>query len=208
MKKFLLIIAAALCSAMIFAEGERKFFGYQFALGSGYTFYGDPNLKSNVREAMHSGYSRIILYTDAGITLKITDQLYFLGGFQTMLDFIWKDGRHSNHASPTFFGGLQFYPGIGNLSFSLAYALGVRHDWEGLSNDYETVKASKWGNGFRLAAEYDFKKGSGVIPVVGACYLFLPTGYDNYDNTLAVYFRLAFHKKKIKRSRGNPTAAQ
>ena len=188
-----MIIAAALCSAMIFAEGERKFFGYQFALGSGYTFYGDPNLKSNVREAMHSGYSRIILYTDAGITLKITDQLYFLGGFQTMLDFIWKDGRHSNHASPTFFGGLQFYPGIGNLSFSLAYALGVRHDWEGLSNDYETVKASKWGNGFRLAAEYDFKKGSGVIPVVGACYLFLPTGYDNYDNTLAVYFRLAFH---------------
>ena len=193
MKKFLLIIAAALCSAMIFAESERKFFGYQFALGSGYTFYGDSSLKSNEREAMRCGYSRIILYTDAGITLKLTDQLYFLGGFQTMLDFIWKDGRHSNHASPTFFGGLQFYPGLGNLSVSLAYALGVRHDWEGMSGDYEKVQSAKWGNGFRLAAEYDFKSGSGVIPVVGACYLFLPTGYDNYDNTLAVYFRLAFH---------------
>ena len=193
MKKFLLIIAAALCSAMIFAESERNFFGFQFALGSGYTFYGDKNLKSNVSEAMHSGYSRIILYTDAGITLRLTEQLYFLGGFQTMFDFIWKDGRHTNHATPTFFGGLQFYPGIGNLSFSLAYALGVRHDWEGMSKDYEEVKASKWGNGFRLAAEYDFKKGGGVVPVVGASYLFLPTGYDNYDNTLSVYFRLAFH---------------
>ena len=192
MKKFLLITAFFICSAALFAENERNFFGFQFALGSGYTFYGDKDLKANERDAMRSGYSRVILYTDAGITLKLTDQLYFLGGFQTMLDFIWKDGRHSNHASPTFFGGLQFYPGIGNLSFSLAYALGVRHDWEGLDDKYNKVQASKWGNGFRLAAEYDFKKGSGVVPVVGASYLFLPTGYDNYDNTLSVYFRLAF----------------
>jgi len=193
MKKFLLITAFFICSAAIFAESERKFFGYQFALGSGYTFYGDSSLKSNERRAMRSGYSRIILYTDAGFTLKLTEQLYFLGGFQTMLDFIWKDGHHTNHASPTFFGGLQFYPGIGNLSFSLAYALGVRHDWEGMDGDYEKVQSAKWGNGFRLAAEYDFKKGGGVIPAVGASYLFLPTGYDNYDNTLSVYFRLAFH---------------
>ena len=123
MKKIALFFAAFLCSALLFAESERKFFGFQFALGSGYTFYGDSALKSNERQAMRSGYSRIILYTDAGITLKLTDQLYFLGGFQTMLDFIWKDGRHSNHASPVFFGGLQFYPGLGNLSLSLAYAL-------------------------------------------------------------------------------------
>lgn len=193
MKKIALFFAAVLCSALLFAESERKFFGFQFALGSGYTFYGDSALKSNERQAMRSGYSRIILYTDAGITLKLTDQLYFLGGFQTMLDFIWNGGHYTNHASPTFFGGLQFYPGLGNLSFSLAYALGVRHDWEGLEDKYNKVKASKWGNGFRLAAEYDFKSGGGVIPAVGASYLFLPTGYDNYDNTLAVYFRLAFH---------------
>lgn len=193
MKKIALFFAAFLCSALLFAESERKFFGFQFALGSGYTFYGDSALKSNEKSAMRSGYSRIILYTDAGITLKLTEQLYFLGGFQTMLDFIWNGGHYTNHASPTFFGGLQFYPGLGNLSFSLAYALGVRHDWEGLEDKYNKVKASKWGNGFRLAAEYDFKSGGGVIPAVGASYLFLPTGYDNYDNTLAVYFRLAFH---------------
>lgn len=192
MKKFLLIIAAFLCSFLLFAEEERKFFGFQFALGTGYTFYGDSDLKSNERDAMHRGFARIILYTDAGVTLKLTDQLYFLGGFQTMFDFIWKGGDCTNHASPTFFAGLQFYPGLANLSFSLAYALGVRHDWEELDARYNKVRSAKWGNGFRLGVEYDFKKGGGIIPVVGASYLFLPTGYDNYDNTLAVYFRLAF----------------
>lgn len=193
MKKFLLIIAAALCSAMIFAESERNFFGFQFALGSGYTFYGDDNLKANVNDTMNRGYARIILYTDAGITLKLTDQLYFLGGFQTMFDFNWNGGDCTNHATPLFFAGFQFYPGIGDLSFSLAYALGVRRDWEELNYRYRKIDSTKWGNGFRLAVEYDFKKGAGIIPVVGASYIFLPTGHNNYDNTLAVYFRLAFH---------------
>ncbi|MBO7122765.1 MAG: hypothetical protein J6V90_05745 [Treponema sp.] len=193
MKKFLLITAFFICSAALFAENERNFFGFQFALGSGYTFYGDDNLKSNVSDTMNRGYARMILYTDAGITLKLTDQLYFLGGFQTMFDFIWSGGDCTNHATPLFFAGLQFYPGIGDLSFSLAYALGVRHDWEDLNSRYRKIDKTKWGNGFRLAVEYDFKKGKGIIPVVGASYIFLPTGYNNYDNTLAVYFRLAFH---------------
>ncbi len=192
MKKFLLTLTLALCSALLFAESERKFFGFQFALGSGYTFYGDDKLQSNVNDTMRRGYSRIILYADAGITLKLTDQLYFLGGFQSLFDFIWKDGDYTHHASPTFFGGLQFYPEIGNLSFSLAYAIGVRSDMEGLSDKYRKTESTKWGNGFRLSAEYDFKKGGGAVPCIGASYLFMPTGFDNYDNTLALYFRLAF----------------
>ena len=182
----------ALCSSLFFAEQERKTFGFQFALGTGYTFYGDGNLSHNMSKMMDRGYARIILYTDAGITLKITDFLYFLGGFQLMADMAWNSGSYSNHASPTFFGGIQFYPGIANLSFSLAYALGFRRDWDVLSSDYRNIPAAKWGNGFRLSAEYDFKSGGGLVPGAGVCYLFMPTGYDNYDNTLAIYFRLAF----------------
>lgn len=192
MKKFLLIVAAFFCAAALFAENERKFFGYQFALGTGYTFYGDPNLKSAMNKMMDRGYGRLILYTDAGITLKLTEDLFFLTGIQVMGDAAWKGGHYSNHLAPTFFGGIQFYPGIANLSFSLAYALGFRRDWDILDGSYYTYPAAKWGNGFRLAAEYDFKKGGGIVPCAGACYLFMPTGNDNYDNTLAIYFRLAF----------------
>ena len=192
MKKFFIAAAFLLLSALLFAEQERGIFGFQFALGSGYTFYGDGDLSSNMNKMMKRGYCRIILYGDAGMTFRLTDSLYFLLGVQAMSDLAWKGGNYSNHVSPAFFGGIQFYPGISNLSFSLSYALGFRRDWDVLHGDYNNVEAAKWGNGFRISAEYDFKKGGGLVPAVGACYLFMPTGYDNYDNTLAVYFRLAF----------------
>ncbi len=195
MKKFLLIVAAFLCAAALFAESERKFFGFQFAIGSGYTFYGDSDLNSNMNKMMDRGYARLILYTDAGMTFKLTEELYLLAGVQLMCDCAWNGGSYSNHAAPTFLGGVQFYPGIANLSFSLAYALGFRRDWDVLDYnflDYKDARDSKWGNGFRLAVEYDFRKGGGIVPGAGLCYLFMPTGWDNYDNTLALYFRLAF----------------
>ena len=193
MKKFLIAAAfLALCSLPFFAEGDSKTVGFQFALGSGYTFYGDSNLKSNMNKMMDRGYCRLILYADAGLTFRLTDSLFILTGVQAMGDMAWSGGSYSNHISLTFFGGIQFYPGIGNLSFSLAYALGFRRDWDDLDSEYWEVPAAKWSNGFRISAEYYFKKGGGLIPAIGACYLFMPTGYDNYDNTLAIYFRLAF----------------
>lgn len=182
----------ALCSSFLFAEQERKLFGFQFALGSGYTFYGDSSLKSNMNKMMDRGYARLILYSDASATIKLTDSLFVLAGVQVMGDAAWSGGSYSNHLSPAFFGGIQFYPGLANLSFSLAYALGFRRDWDCLGFGYRRVEAAKWGNGFRISAEYDFKKGGGLVPAVGACYLFMPTGHYDYDNTLAVYFRLAF----------------
>lgn len=201
MKKFVLAAILALSPFFLFAEpkdeakSERRIFGFQLALGTGYTFYGNGDLASNMNKMMDRGWCRILAYADAGITLRLTDSLYFWAGAQAMADFAWKGGLYSNHASPAFFGGIQFYPGIGNLSFSLAYALGFRRDWDVLDygwGNYQKVRAAKWGNGFRLAAEYDFKSGGGVVPGAGMCYLFMPTGNDDYDNTLAVYFRLAF----------------
>ncbi len=192
MKKFLFVAVFLLLPAFLFAQEERKSFGFQFALGSGYTFYGDDALKSNMNKMMDRGYCRFIVYTDAGITYKLTESIYILAGLQIMGDMAWKGANYSNHASPAFFGGIQFYPGIANLSFSLAYALGFRRDWSVQAWDYQKTQVSKWGNGFRLSAEYDFKKGGGIVPAIGACYLFMPTGHDDYDNTLAVYFRLAF----------------
>lgn len=192
MKKFIIALTLSFCSICLFAQSERKFLGFQFALGSGYTFYGDGDLKSNMNRAMDRGYGRLLLYTDAGMTFKLTEELYILTGIQMMGDCAWKGGLYTNHLSPAFFGGIQFYPGIANLSFSLAYALGFRRDWDCLDYNYRRVEAAKWGNGFRLSAEYDFKKGGGIVPCVGACYLFMPTGNDDYDNTLAIYFRLAF----------------
>ena len=67
-------------------------------------------------------------------------------------------------------GGFQYYPGWGNLSFILAYAIGGRSDFVKLPDEYSEIKSTKWGNGFKLAAEYDFFAGGGFIPAAGISY--------------------------------------
>lgn len=193
MKKFFVSAMILICAALALgAESERKFLGIQFALGTGFPFYGDGDLKGNQHDCMRDGYARVILYEDFGLTLRLTEQFFVLTGIQSMQDFTWSGPRHSNHAHTAFFAGVQFYPGIGNLSFSLSYALGFRRDWDTLPSGYRKVDSPKWGNGFRLSAEYDFKKGGGVVPGIGMAYTFMPTGNNDYDNLLALYFRLAF----------------
>ncbi len=193
MKKFILsAVIITISSLTLFAESGRKFLGLQFALGTGYPFYGDRDLKSNQNDCMSNGYSRILLYEDFGLTLHLTEDLFVLTGIESMQDWTWKGGYSSNHCNTVFFTGIQFYPGLANLSFSLAYALGFRRDWQDLPSDYNEVRGTKWGNGFRLSAEYDFKKGGGFIPAAGFQYTFLPTGHDNYDNLISLYFRAAF----------------
>ena len=102
MKKFLFAAVFLLLPAFLFAQEERKSFGFQFALGSGYTFYGDDALKSNMNKMMDRGYCRFIVYTDAGITYKLTESIYILAGLQIMGDMAWKGANYSNHASPAF----------------------------------------------------------------------------------------------------------
>ena len=183
-----MMIAASAFSA---TEKERKFFGFQFSLGSGYPFYGEKDIDDNHDKMNSNHYNRFIICGDIGFTLKIADPLFFVGSFETMSDFVWNNDYNCNHIDFAFLGGLQFYPGWANFSFNLAYAIGMRGDFVKTDSGYKDLQECKWGNGFRMGVEYDFKKGGGVIPIVGTYWRFMPRGYLNYDNILGIYFRLA-----------------
>lgn len=193
-KKLFIIIPLLILSSLAFAreEKERKFFGFQFALGADIPFYGDSIQWANHNTMTSDKYARIILGGDVGITLKMADPLFLVFDLESCSDFTFKDNWNCNCIDYAFCLGFQFYPGWGNLSFTLAYALGYRADFIHLNDNYAEAKKTKWGNGFKIAAEYDFFKGGGFIPAVGISYRFMPRGYDAYDNILSIYLRCAF----------------
>ena len=190
------LIAACLllCAALCFAreEKERKFFGFQFAVGGTVPLYGDGAQWNNHAKMTDEHYARIVIGSDVGFTLKLAEQLFFVCDFETCSDFGWNSSYHSNSLDYAFAGGFQYYPGWGNLSFILAYALGARADFVKLSDEYSEIRKTKWGNGFKLAVEYDFFPGGGFVPAAGVSYRLMPRGYDVYDNIICIYIRFAF----------------
>ncbi|MCR5612506.1 hypothetical protein [Treponema sp.] len=190
-KKFLMIPVLMLSCFLTFAK-DRGFFGFQFGLGGTVPLYGDGIQWDNHSKMNDEKYARVIFGADAGITLRLSKPLYFICGIDTSFDFTWNKDYYLNSIDYAFIGGFQFYPGWGNLSFTLAYAFGSRSDFVKLSPGYPNVTPVKWGNGFKIAVEYDFIDGGGIVPVAGVYYRFMPRGYDKYDNILSIYFRLAF----------------
>ncbi|MBQ0161884.1 MAG: hypothetical protein KBS84_01830 [Treponema sp.] len=193
-KKLFLLIPLLIISSLAFAreEKDRKFFGFQFALGADIPFYGDSVQWNNHERMSNDKYGRVILGGDVGFTLKFAEPLFMVFDFETCSDFAFNKDYNCNCIDYAFCLGFQFYPGWGNLSFTLAYALGYRADFIKLSDEYAEARKTKWGNGFKFAMEYDFFKGGGTIPAAGISYRFMPRGYDEYDNILSIYFRLAF----------------
>lgn len=193
-KQLFFILSLVLLTASVFAREtkERKVLGFQFALGADIPVYGEKNQWNNHDKMTKDKYARIILGGDVGFTLKLADPLFCVFDFETCSDFAFKDNYNCNCIDYAFCFGFQFYPGWSNLSFIISYALGYRTDFIHLSDNYAEIKKTKWGHGFKIAAEYDFIKGGGIIPAAGLSYRFMPRGYDEYDNIFSVYFRLAF----------------
>lgn len=187
---FVLFISIAFSA--LASSAERNFLGLQFSLGSGFPFYGDSALYRNNNRLNEKHYNRFILCGDFGLTGKLTDNLFVVVGMDSVFDFNWNDSFYSNYIDYAYLLGIQVYPGWGNLSFTLSYALGHRADFIKQEENFETISTSSWGNGFKFAVEYDFLSGGGFIPAIGASWRFMPRGRDNYDNNISVYLRFAF----------------
>ncbi len=188
------VVAAVLISFCIaagcFAKENTNPVGVQFSIGSGYTFYGDRGMKDLVSDMNSDDFSRIILGGDAGIFGVLTDNVHLIGGCDLMTDLFWKGGQHCYIFDYSFLAGLRVYPGLGGFSFSVLYALGRRSAVIDLDYRKSETVHSSWGNGFKLALEYDMKYGqTGIAPVFGAAWKHMPRGNDNADNTVSVYLR-------------------
>jgi hypothetical protein len=192
MKRFLAaILVLAACAYGCFAEGTSSA-GFQFGIGSGYIFYGDSGTKNLVADMNSAGFSRFIFGGDAGIYVPFAENVQFIAETELLSDLFWKGGQHCYFFDYAFLGGLKVFPGLGGLSFSVAYALGRRSGIIDIDNREATSSSTDWGNGFKFCTEYDMKYGTGgIAPVIGAYWRHMPRGGSS-DNTISVYFRFVF----------------
>ena len=189
MKKiFLSLFMTMFVLAAAFSNTD-SFFTTEVSLGSGVSIY-DSNT-GDLRKEIIAGndYKRIILGLTADTNLNISKSLKILLGADLFTDFLWTADQHYNTLDYAFYTGIKFFPNLSGLNFSIAYALGNRTDF---STDARETK--DWGNGFRIAIQYDFmeKKNVTIKPIVGAYYRNLPRGNYNKDNILCLYGGIRF----------------
>ena len=195
-KLFLLIILAIPMSFHVFA-GEDSFFTTEVSLGTGISIY--DSSADELRKNLLTGkdYKRIVTGLTLDTNLNISNPLKIMLGAELFSDFLWDKTNYYNTLDYSFFTGIKIFPNKTGLNFSISYILGNRSDF--FTELVETDRTKKndtksWGNGFRLAIQYDFMQSRSykVKPVAGTYYRCVPRGNYNTDHILCLYGGIRF----------------
>ena len=186
----LIILLTMLTLSRAFSEGD-KFLTTEASLGTGISIYDSSTGELRKNILSESGYKRIILGLTLDTNLNISDPLKIMFGGEIFSDFLWSGSEHYNTLDYSFFTGIKIFPNKTGLNFSISYALGNRTDFFTESPSTDT---KSWGNGFRLAIQYDFmeNKSYKVKPTAGAYYRCIPRGDYNTDHILCLYGGIRF----------------
>jgi hypothetical protein len=200
MNKTVLTAAAVIALSVSFASAEKtadkdadeRLFGTDLAVCTGIPFYGSESLRTaDELSGSENSPGRVIIGTSADMRFMASEQLGFIAGGDLLCDFIWSGDMHANHLDYALFGGVKVYPVLRGFNFSICYALGTRSDFYASDSHDSWAEQAKWGNGFRIALEYDFAYGtSHRFPAVGTYWRFMPRGGNVYDNVLAAYLSI------------------
>lgn len=171
----------------IFSENLFSFSG---GIQSGFTFYGDKNIKSQNDEI---GGKHILAGALANLNINPFNQVTFFAGADFLCDFFMQENFHSNHLHIDFPFGVKIYPGLKGLCFGLAYTFGFRYDFINTIDENYTA-TTPWGNGAKLILEYNFAHSgkSKFLPTLGCSWKILPRGNNSYDNILSAFIMLNF----------------
>ena len=189
MKKTILITLLILLTVSRAFSNSDQFLTTEVSLGTGISIY-DSSAGDTRKELLSkTDYKRIVLGITVDTNLNICDPLKIMFGSDLFSDFLWENGNYYNTLDYNFFTGIKFYPSKSGLNFSISYVLGNRTDFFDNKNDTKS-----WGNGFRLAIQYDFMEARNykVKPNVGAYYRCVPRGNYNTDHILCLYGGIRF----------------
>ena len=187
-KLFLLLILAITMSFHVFA-GEDSFFTTEVSLGTGISIYDSSADELRKELLSQKDYKRIIAGLTLDTNLNISDPLKIMLGAELFSDFLWNNQKNYNTLDYSFFSGIKVFPNKTGLNLSICYALGNRTDFFDNKNNTKS-----WGNGFRLAIQYDFMEARAykVKPIAGAYYRCVPRGNYNTDHILCLYGGIRF----------------
>lgn len=194
MKKSLLFAFLMMFASGLAFSNSSSFFTTEVSLGTGISIY-DSNGDSLRKDLLsQKDYKRIVAGLTLDTNLNISDPLKIMFGAEAFSDFLWNSPQYYNSLDYAFFTGIKVYPNKTGLNISISYVLGNRTDF--FTNDeLEKQNDTKaWGNGFRIAIQYDFmmNKATKIKPVVGGYYRCLPRGDYNRDHILCIYGGIRF----------------
>lgn len=169
---------------------SEDLFSFSGGIQSGFTFYGDKNIKSQNDEI---DGTNILIGALANFNINPFKQVSFFVGADFLCDFLTQNDFYSNHLHLDFPFGIKIYPGLGGLGFGLAYTFGLRYDFVNTQSDnYKNI--TPWGNGTKILLEYNFAHSgkSKFLPTFGCSWKILPRGNNTYDNIISAFAMLNF----------------
>lgn len=202
MQKKSILVAIIIFLQLFPCYSRSKYIDFGVFLSSGYNFHTDGDLAKGHLLYNNPDAKRILAGLNTDATFHITEPLSFFVGADSFADFNFLDEYYYHTVDFAFYAGIKLFPFFHGLNCSISYALGSRLDFVNISTqiseeEIQTISGSEiksWGNGFRIAAEYDFlyETDAKICPVAGFCYRFMPRGNNNYDNILTAYVGLRF----------------
>lgn len=185
------LVKKSFCIALFlllgFSSWAADWFAYGGSFGTALVVNGDKAFRA-ASEDMH----RVVLEFDATMEFIIHPAIRIAAGSILLADFKFMDERHYNSLDYNFYGGIRGYPGLGGLRLGVDYNLGRRTDFIDIPS-INGVKSTAWGNGFRFLLEYDFRhEKTGLLPMIGGSWRYLPRGGNTSDHILSVYFKLLY----------------
>ena len=192
MKKLLFTMIFILSLSLSSFANENTFFTPEISLGTGVSIYDDKADTNRKLLLNDSDFKRIIVGLTLDTDLNISEPIKVLFGSEAFCDFLWSGGRYFHTIDYAFFAGIKIFPNVKGLNFSISYTLGNRADFSELEEKETSSKA--WGNGFRLAVQYNFmqQKDYKIKPHAGAYYRCVPRGNYNTDHSLCLYGGIRF----------------
>lgn len=196
MKKLLSFTAIFILSQfLLFAQNDsQKILNWEVAISTGIPVHNSKPEATKSEILVSPSFKRIIFGANADVVFNITEPLKLFAGTDTFCEFIWEQSNHYNSLDYSFYTGIKVFPNLAGLNFSVAYVLGSKANFYKTEEVSNTSENTAWGNGFRIAVEYDFFYGeeAKIYPIVGGYYRFMPRGNYEYDHILAAYVGLRF----------------
>lgn len=191
MKKILLLLILFIAQFTLFAQ--EKFFNWDISLSTGIPIHSTSTESSKSDILIGNTFNRIIAGTSTEIFLNITKPVKAVAGGDAFCEFIWDGDNHFNSLDYSFYGGVKIFPNLAGFNFEVDYVFGCKTTFA-KTDEFSDNTSSSWGNGFRIAIEYDFFYGeeSKLDPVVGGYYRYIPRGNYIYDHIIAAYIGLHF----------------
>lgn len=220
MKKYFFITILIIFSSISLFSNENSLFTTEVSLGTGISIYDTSSDTLRKELLSQKDYKRVIAGLSVDTNLNISDPLKIMFGAEAFSDFLWLKPDYYNTLDYAFFTGIKVFPNKTGLNISISYVLGNRTDFftqtvevqsdevdedgnpvvdeEGnpvtKSELQKTNDTKAWGNGFRIAIQYDFmlNKATKIKPVVGGYYRCVPRGDYNRDHILCIYGGIRF----------------